>query len=333
MSAQNRILQALGIPHGALISVIFCMMILSFPVGVYVVFNSEIGDDITYEYPMDSLGLFLAGIGFDIPVEFELGDGFIVIWCTFLVLFTVAMFGPKKNFVNVLQSIISEGKYQTQDNYMVVTVKWFSILVIVSGSIIALQEFFGVFVEQPEASNQLVQFFGVSLAPLIEEFGFRVVLIGLPLFAFYSHRPSFRLLVKSLWRPFQNLQSVNVKSALVLIVIVGIFFGVAHVISGEPWSAGKFAQAASSGIIIGWVYFRYGLAPAILIHWATNYFIFSYAYIVADINQISIEDAFTNSLLGTLEIMLIVTGSISIAVLVLNYMFSKFSTSKMKLSK
>ena len=333
MTVQHRILQVLGIPHGALMSVIFCMMILSFPVGVYVVFNSEIGDDITYEYPMDSLGLFLAGIGFDIPVEFELGDGFIVIWCTFLVLFTVAMFGPKKNFVNVLQSIISEGKYQTQDNYMVVTVKWFSILVIVSGSIIALQEFFGVFVEQPEASNQLVQFFGVSLAPLIEEFGFRVVLIGLPLFAFYSHRPSFRLLVKSLWRPFQNLQSVNVKSALVLIVVVGIFFGLAHVISGEPWSAGKFAQAASSGIIIGWVYFRYGLAPAILIHWATNYFIFSYAYIVADINQISIEDAFTNSLLGTLEIMLIVTGSISIAVLVLNYMFSKFSTSKMKLSK
>ena len=323
MTVQHRILQVLGIPHGALMSVIFCMMILSFPVGVYVVFNSEIGDDITYEYPMDSLGLFLAGIGFDVPVEFELGDGFIVIWCIFLVLFTVAMFGPKKNFVNVLQSIISEGKYQTQDNYMVVTVKWFSILVIVSGSIITLQEFFGVFVEQPEASNQLVQFFGVSLAPLIEEFGFRVVLIGLPLFAFYSHRPSFRLLVKSLWRPFQNLQSVNVKSALILIVVVGIFFGIAHVISGEPWSAGKFAQAASSGIIIGWVYFRYGLAPAILIHWATNYFIFSYAYIIADINQISIEDAFTNSLLGTLEIMLIVTGSISIAVLALNYIFSK----------
>ena len=323
MSSQNRILQVLGIPHGALMLVIFCMMILSFPVGVYVVFNSEIGDDITYEYPMDSLGLFLAGIGFDVPVEFELGDGFIIIWCTFLVLFAVAMFGPKKNFVNVLQSIISEGKYQTQDNYMVVTVKWFSILVIVSGFIIALQEFFGVFVEQPEASNQLVQFFGVSLAPLIEEFGFRVMLIGLPLFALYSRRSSFRLLVKSLWRPFQNLQNVNVKSALLLIIIIGIFFGVAHVISGEPWSVGKFAQAASSGIIIGWVYFRFGLAPAILIHWAANYFIFSYAYIVADINQISIEDAFTNSLLGTLEIMLVVTGIISIAVLVLNYIFSK----------
>jgi hypothetical protein len=114
------------------------MMVLSFPVGAYVVFNSEIGGDITYEYPMDTLDLFLAGIGFGVPVEFELGDGFIVIWSTFLVLFTVAMFGPKKNFVNMLQSIVSEGKYQTQDNYIVVTVKWFSILVIVSGSIIAV---------------------------------------------------------------------------------------------------------------------------------------------------------------------------------------------------
>ena len=116
---------------------------------------------------------------------------------------------------------------------------------------------------------------------------------------------------------------MNVKSALLLIVIIGIFFGVAHIISGEPWSTGKFAQVASSGIIIGWVYFRYGLAPAILIHWATNYFIFSYAYIIADINNISVESAFTNSLLNTMEIILIVTGVISVTVLVLNYVFSK----------
>jgi len=80
---QNKILQGLAIPHTALISVIFCLMVLSFPTGAYLVFNSEIGDDITYKYPMDSLSLFLAGIGFEVPVKFELGDGFVVIWCTF----------------------------------------------------------------------------------------------------------------------------------------------------------------------------------------------------------------------------------------------------------
>tara|TARA_B000000460_G_scaffold143134_1_gene100995 strand:- start:1954 stop:2871 length:918 start_codon:yes stop_codon:yes gene_type:complete len=299
------------------------MMILSFPLGAYLVFNSEIGGNITYEYPINSLGLFLAGIGFELPVEFELGDGFIVLWCVFLILFTVSFLGPKKSFVTVLQSMVLEGKYQIQDNYVVVIIKWFSILIIISGIIISVQEFFGISTAQPIGSNQLVQFFDVSLAPIIEELGFRVILIGLPLFALYSHKSSLRFLVKSLWKPWKNLHIVNLRVALLVIVVVGILFGMAHVILGETWSTGKFAQAAASGIIIGWVYFRYGLAPAILIHWATNYFIFSYAYIIADLNKISLDNAFDHSFLNTLELMLVATGIISITILMLNYIFSK----------
>jgi len=300
---------------------------LSFPIGAYLVFNSEIGADITYEYPMNDLNVFLAGVGFQVPVEFELGDGFIVLWCLFLILFAVAIFGPKKNFVNVLQSIISAGKYhQLQDSYIITAIKWFSILVVVSGVIISVQEFFGISVEKIEAPNQLIQFFQLLLAPLIEEIGFRVILIGLPLFALYSYKSSLRLFVKSLWRPSHHLRITDLKKPLLIIIIVGIFFGVSHVITGETWSAGKFAQATVSGLIIGWVYFRYGLAPAILIHWATNYFIYSYAYIVADINKIPVETAFTHSLLYMLELMLIATGIISIVILALNYIFLKKRT-------
>jgi len=326
VSSQNKILQGLAIPHTALISVIFCLMVLSFPTGAYLVFNSEIGDNITHEYPMDSLSLFLAGIGFEVPVQFELGDGFIVIWCIFLILFTAAILGQKKNFVAVLQSMISEGSYKIQDNYIVAVIKWFSILVIVSGSIIAVQEFVGISVEQPEAPNQLIQFFDISLAPIIEELGFRVMLIGLPLFVLYSYKSSFKFFLKSLWWPWKNLRNVNMKKALSVIVIVVILFGAAHIFSDEAWSTGKLAQAIASGIIIGCVYFRYGFIPAVLIHWATNYFIFSYGYIVADINQISINDAFSHSLLNTLELMLVVTGIISVAVLVLNYVYSRKHT-------
>ncbi len=326
MPVKNKILQGLAIPHTALISVIFCLMVLSFPTGAYLVFNSEIGDDITHEYPMDSLSLFLAGIGFEVPIKFELGDGFVVIWCTFLILFTVAILGPQKKFFTVLQSMMSEGRYKIQDSYIVAVIKWFSILVVVSGSIIGVQEFVGISIEQPEAPNQLIQFFDISLAPIIEELGFRVVLIGLPLFMLYSHKLSFKFLVKSLWWPQKNLRNVNMKKALSVIVIVGILFGAAHIFSDEAWSTGKFAQAVASGIIIGWVYFRYGFVSAVLIHWATNYFIFSYGYIVADINQISIGDAFSHSLLNTLELMIIVTGIISVAVLVLNFAYSKKHT-------
>ena len=323
MSSQNKILQGLAIPHTALISIIFCLMVLSFPTGVYLVFNSEIGNNITYEYPMNSLTIFLAGIGFEAPVNFELGDGFIIIWCTFLILFVIAIFGPKKNFVSVLQSMISEGKYKIQDSYIVATIKWFSILVIVSGGIIGVQELAGISVEPPETSNQLVQFFDMSLAPIIEEIGFRVILIGLPLFALYSHKPSLKFLGKSLWWPWQNLRDVNTKKALIVIIMVGILFGAAHIFSDESWSSGKLAQAIASGIIIGWVYYRYGLVPAILIHWATNYFVYSYGYIVADVNQISVNNAFSHSLLSTIEIILTVTGIISVVVIALNYVYSK----------
>ena len=298
-------------------------MVISFPTGMYLVFNSGIGDDITHEYPMDSLSLFLAGIGFEAPINFELGDGFVVIWCTFLIIFTIAIFGPKNNFVSVLQSMITEGKYRIQDSYVVVAIKWFSILVIVSAGIMGVQELFGISVEQPEAANHLIQFFDISLAPIIEEIGFRVILIGIPLFVLYSHGPSLKLLGKSLWWPWKNLQNVSTKKALTIIVLVGILFGAAHIFSDESWSNGKLAQAVASGIIIGWVYYRYGLAPALLVHWATNYFVYSYGYIVADINQISIIDAFSHSLLSTVEIILIVTGIISVAILVLNYVYSK----------
>ncbi len=105
----------------------------------------------------------------------------------------------------------------------------------------------------------------------------------------------------------------------------GVFFGLAHIISGEPWSEGKFAQATISGIIIGWVYYRYGLISAILVHWATNYFIYSYIFFISDLNQIQIQDALSHSMIATLEVILIVTGIVSLAVVILNYFNQKTS--------
>jgi len=51
----NNILHGLGIPYSALISIIFVMMLLSFPIGAYVMFNSDVGKDITFEYPLGNV--------------------------------------------------------------------------------------------------------------------------------------------------------------------------------------------------------------------------------------------------------------------------------------
>jgi len=307
----NKLLQGIGIPHSALLSVIFGMMILSFPIGAYVMFNSALGDDINFDFPLKEFEIF------------SIGDVFIVLWSMYIIFFTIAMLGPKEEFLKTLVSFLSIGKLKTQTNYMVAVTKWFSILILVSAIINFIQEGFGISTIPPIVENDLIQFFYVTLAPITEELAFRVILIGLPLFAFYSHRTSVKHFFKSLWRPSSNLDIYESRRPIILIIIVSVFFGLAHIISGEPWSSGKFLQATVSGIILGWLYFRFGLISAILVHWATNYFIFSYVHFISQINLISFEAAFSHSLIGVMEIMFLISGGLSISVILINYFNSK----------
>lgn len=322
MQPSNKILQIIGIPHLALLSVIFGMMLLSFPFGLFVVFNTDIGDDINFEYPLKDLDIFNA-IGYLIPNDVEIGDVFIVLWSIYAVLFAMAIFGPDNGFLKVLSLNLSHGQFETKSNYMVTITKWFSILILLSIIIDFIQQGFGITTVPPSIDNNLTQFLYVSLSPIVEEFGFRVVLIGLPLFVFYSHKLSLTYFFKSLWNPYRTLHISDLKRSLALIVLVGVFFGLAHIMTGEPWSEGKFVQASMSGIILGWLYVRYGLITAILVHWATNYFIFSYANFVSQINEITIESSFSHSLINTMEIIFLISGAFSISILLINYFNSK----------
>ena len=323
MDFSNKALQALGIPYSALISIIFGMMVLSLPIGAYVMFNSDVGDEINFEYPISGLDFFSDEISFEFLDYFEIGDIFIIMWIIFVILFSISIMGPKKNFLETLVSIMTQGKHLLQTNYLVTAIKWFSILILISGIINLIQEGFDITIEPPSFENELTQFFYVSISPLIEELEFRVLLIGVPLYLMYSRKASFQHFFKCLWNP-SNLDVNETKKAIILIIVVGVFFGAAHIFSGETWSSGKLAQAAASGIIIGWVYFRSGLVPAILIHWATNYFIFSYVYLVADINMISVQEAFSHSLIMTFEILFVSLAVISIAIMIVrNHYFKR----------
>ena len=306
----------------ALLSVIFGMMLLSFPFGLFVVFDTDIGDDINFQYPLNSLDIFKE-IRYLIPFDIEIGDVFIVLWSIYAILFTIAMFGPDKGFLKTLSANLSNGKLETKSNYMIAITKWFSILILISVIIDFIQHGFGIVTVPPPVDNDLTQFLYVSLSPIVEELGFRVILIGLPLFVFYSHKLSIKHFFKSLWNPNRNLHIYDFRKILFLIILVGIFFGLAHIMTGEPWSEGKFAQATASGIILGWLYFRFGLIPAILVHWGTNYFIFSYANFVSQINEITIEAAFSHPLINTMEMLFLISGIFSISVLLITYFNSK----------
>ena len=323
MSNLENIIHGVGIPFSALTSVIFGLMIVSFPLGAYAIFNSEIGDDIDYNFPLEKFDMFIAGVNIQLPLEYEIGDIFITLWSIFIILFVISFLGPKKNFMKNISDILSNGKTSFSDNYMINIIKWFSILVLISAVITIVQESFGIITQPPDTGNDLILFLQISLAPITEEIGFRLILIGIPLFLIYSHKSSIKFFFKSLWNPYSNLHIYEKRKAIALIIGVGVFFGVAHVISGEPWTEGKILQASMGGIILGWVYFRYGLAAAIILHWATNYFIYSYLFLISEINGISVQNATTHSMIGTFEIILIVSGIISSVMVLLNYKNSK----------
>ena len=322
MKNSDRLLQSLGIPFTASLSVIFGLLLVSFPMGLYVVFESEIGGDINYEFPLTHLDIFDGTEFYQASIDVSIGDAFVVLWVFYLVIFVVAILGPKHGFLKTLSPIISFGKYNTRLNYMVGVTTWFSILILISALINFVQEGFGIEIIPPLVDNDLVQFFYVSLAPLIEEFGFRFLLIGIPLFALYSNKSSAKYYIQCLWNP-NTLDIYDTKKAIFLIVFVGVLFGFAHIAFGDSWSEGKFAQATASGIILGWVYLRYGFVASLLVHWATNYFVFSYVNFISQINSIPIEDAFSHSLISSLELLFMVSGVLAISILFINKFFTK----------
>ncbi len=323
----DRIIKALLIPYSGLLSVVFGVMILSFPIGLYVMYNSDVGKEINYQYPINGLDMFLGDIGYKVPVSFEMGDAFVISWTIFLILFTISYFGPESTLLKTLSNMMSREVKKFQGNAMVNMLAWFSILILFSVTIDTIQQSFGVKIESPASGNDLVRFFQLGISPLTEETGFRVLLIGVPLFLMYSHIPSWKMLARSLWRPSKYLLISDYRKPMILIITIGLLFGVAHIISGTPWSPGKVTQAAMAGVIIGWVYVRYGLAPAILVHWATNYFLFSYLFFLSDLSQSATINDSSNPFSNTVEVILVTTGLFALAIKILERIESKQITS------
>jgi membrane protease YdiL (CAAX protease family) len=123
-----------------------------------------------------------------------------------------------------------------------------------------------------------------SLAPLIEEVGFRFFLIGVPLFVvLLLTRSDARRMLRALWRPSSawegsdsegpHSMSAGSLKLLVyfLIALSSILFGLAHYLSGAGWDIGKVSEAALDGVALAYLYVRYGLHASIIFHWAVDF--------------------------------------------------------------
>ena len=333
---RKRFLSIFGVPHAAVLSVVFGLFLASFPMGIFVVFSTDLGNEINYNLPITHTSLFDNTALYLTASQVTIGDVFVALWVFYLVIFTVAALGPVRGFGTIINQIVT-GRHFLQPtqqmqqpppphknvtNYMSGAIMWFSILVLCSIIITITQDSIGIHTIPPEPDNRLVEFFYITLAPLLEETGFRLLFVGIPIFLLYATKFSFGYFARSLWRPAAYLDiSYNSKKALLIIVMVAIMFGFSHIALGEPWSDGKFAQATASGIIIGWAYIRYGFITAIIIHWAANYFVFSHAHFISQTHLIPIENAFSHAMISSIEIILIACGIMSILAMIISYRY------------
>ena len=295
---------------------------ISLGIGLFLVFFTNLGGEMnwTNNVPLDFLLFSLFGFH---TINFNLGIVFLFFWLVYLTCYLFCFLKPisitklpffkakKRDQVQTTTPISQSIGFGTPINYLMITICWFSVYFILSILIDLIQQLFGVTLGNPLTNNPLLSFFYLSAAPLNEEIFFRIILLGLPLFLIFIPMGKGKIL-STLNHPYPNIQEFRGKyttiGIFIIIILNSFVFGLSHVIFGGGYEIGKISQAALGGLIIGWVYYRYGLTSAITFHWISNYVFFAYSILGFYLFQTPWNTESDNVLLGMVSVGFIAIG-------------------------
>ena len=128
--------------------------------------------------------------------------------------------------------------------------------------------------------DKALEYIEVTYASLREEIGFRLTFVGffaLLSYSLVSRRiPSPKEVLIGLFRPTSlpiegNLRKTYLLSLWGFVLFSSILFGFAHLFSPTGWGVGKAITASLAGVLLGYLYVRYGLFSSIISHWSFNY--------------------------------------------------------------
>jgi len=258
-----------------------CLMLLSFPVGVYTVFYTKISNtSLTYASPVTNIGLVVGLYTISLPVTTSLGSVFVASLAIYSGMFLLA--GTQKlNLFSAIRSAWTRAPSELFRNPLVSTVVALGSMTLAIAILDLIQTNSGI----PTGSlrgDPLLLFVSITLAPLREELGFRVALIGV-LALVLGLRSSIGTAIKAVWRPSLVLasdpgNSLNRLGLGGMLIFSSALFGLAHYTSGAGWGIGKVSEATLAGMVLGYLYIRYGFHTAVLLHWGVNYFGTAYAF-------------------------------------------------------
>ena len=129
-----------------------------------------------------------------------------------------------------------------------------------------------------ELPGPLLVLMETTYAAVVEEIGFRLILIGLPLALVASAKANMgrsRALVflKALFCPGaldRDLKKTLRPLMAFLVLASSAAFGLVHVLFGA-WEPGKALTATIAGLVMAFCFVRYGLHVSMLVHWYFNY--------------------------------------------------------------
>ncbi|MCP8310626.1 MAG: CPBP family glutamic-type intramembrane protease [Candidatus Methylarchaceae archaeon HK01M] len=250
---------AIRLTYVMLVLLLLGLMIFSFPLGLYIIFNTNVGRSSTN----------------------LIKTLFVFLWFIYLAIFIMAMRGPRLKLHRFPRIALRDGLKVIFDNTLSTIAVNFSALLLIIVFISLLQEGVGIPTGSLPETNPILDFLSDSLAPLLEEFIFRIFAIGTATVIILMVRGASFNFFKALWRPSEytpKMRKADMRLLYLVVFISGLLFGYAHVALGGGWEIGKVTTSSLVGIIFGLVYLFYGLPGAVLLHWSFNYFTGSYYY-------------------------------------------------------
>ncbi|MDG6923539.1 MAG: CPBP family intramembrane metalloprotease [Nitrososphaerota archaeon] len=241
--------------------------------------------DSTQNYTSATVGrgviLFVTVLTFEVPVSFNLGELFLVLWTIYIILFAMALNGPFRSLWGSVKSAASRGIAALTGNAMFATLLIFPVVLWGTVLLALIQQAGGISSGSLPTIDPLLEFVELSIAPLREEIGFRMIPIGVAALVVLVSRGKLRDGILALWHPSRYLKKNDsperykrhLRLMYVMIAISSILFGLAHVLLGAGWGPGKIASAAAAGVALGALYYVYGLPSAVLLHWSIDYFL------------------------------------------------------------
>jgi len=239
-------------------------------------------------------------IAFTVPVKLNVGVVFAFLWGVYLLCF-VAAWNLRESFHKVIENSLSHPICHVLKNWLFAMPIIASMVLNAVVVIYSFQEAHGVPTgEAPLPENPFESFFLLTLAPLMEELGFRITPIGafLVVYLFWvtkkraAAEPRIqRLKVFFLaWfypekaKKVAGLKTVNdsgIKEGIslgewIMVILTSATFGLVHYLGGG-WEVGKITLVLVQGFAMGLTYLLYGVQAPILLHWFFNYYPYVYS--------------------------------------------------------